>query len=96
MLSGNIQSALSRTLSFLWDFRVKVDVKFTEKWGKTGNKKRQSEQLKESFYKKKKVWYGPSSPCIWDPTLRLSKEQVGTSPETPVLHMNLPQKTLNL
>lgn len=53
MLSGNIQSALSRTLSFLWDFRVKVDVKFTEKWGKTGNKKRQSEQLKESFYKKK-------------------------------------------
>ena len=54
MLSGNIQSALSRTLSFLWDFRVKVDVKFTEKWGKAGNKKRQSEQLKESFYKKKK------------------------------------------
>lgn len=52
MLSGNIQSALSRTLSFLWDFRVQIDVKFTEKWGKTGNKKRQSEQLKESFYKK--------------------------------------------
>lgn len=86
MLSGNIQSALSRTLSFLWDFRVKVDVKFTEKWGKTGNKKRQSEQLKESFYKKK----------IWNPTLRLSNEQVRTSPGTPVLHMNLPQKTLNL
>ena len=55
MLSGNIQSALSRTLSFLWDFRVKVDVEFTEKWGKTGNKKRQTEQLKESFYKKK--WF---------------------------------------
>lgn len=24
MLSGNIQSALSRTLSFLWDFRIKL------------------------------------------------------------------------
>lgn len=50
-----IQSALSRTVSFWQDFSVKVGVKFTKKWGKTGNKKRQTEQLKESFYKKKKV-----------------------------------------
>ena len=49
-----IQSALSRTVSFWQDFSVKVGVKFTKKWGKTGNKKRQTEQLKESFYKKKR------------------------------------------
>ena len=55
--------------------------------------KRQTEQLKESFYKKM-VWYGSGSPCIWNPTLRLSNEQVRASPGTPVLHINLPLKTL--
>ena len=43
----------------------------------------------------KNVWYGSGSPCIWNPTLRLSNEQVRASPGTPVLHINLPLKTLN-
>ena len=52
MLNGNIQSALSRTLSFLWDFRVKVDVKFTEKWGKTEIRGVKLSNWKKAFTKK--------------------------------------------
>ena len=53
MLSGNIQSALSRTLSFLWDFRVKVDVKFTENGEKPEIRSVKVSNWKKAFTKKK-------------------------------------------